>query len=145
MGSNRYLTPEFAYGSHLPILVKVLSLTDGPVLEMGMGMASSITMHWMCATRKRELVSYENNPEFFKFAKNYTSDFHKVICLDDWDKAEIERPWDVALIDHGPAERRWVDIKRLSNYAKYIVIHDADSNRNSYYHYYVSLYNQGIY
>ena len=135
MGANRFIPPEFAFGSHLPVLIKALSITDGPVLEMGMGMSSSITMHWMCATSKRQLVSYENDPEFFKFAGKYNCDFHQVICLDDWSKADIDRPWDVALIDHSPAERRIVDIKRLANLAKYLVIHDVEGRRNRDYHY----------
>lgn len=135
MGVSKNKTPIVNFGSHLPILIKVMSITDGPVLEMGMGMNSSLFMHWMCATNKRELVSYENEPEYFEFARTFERDFHRVICLDDWGKAEIERSWDVAFLDHGPAERRVVDIKRLANLAKYLVIHDVEGRRNRDFHY----------
>lgn len=129
-------TPEYQFGSHLPVLIRCILLTDGPVLEMGMGMASSITTHWLCASTERELVSYENNPGFFRFAKEYERDrFHKIHCIKNWDEAQIERPWDVALIDHCPAERRIVDIKRLSNFAKFIVIHDTEGRRDIGYQY----------
>lgn len=135
MPRPKYKPPEYTFGSHLPVLMRCILLTDGPVLEMGMGMASSITMHWMCADKRRELVSYENNPLYFRFAKKYERDsFHKVYCVTDWDAAEIERPWDVALIDHAPIERRIVDVRRLANFAKYIVIHDSEG-RNSFTHY----------
>jgi hypothetical protein len=55
--------------------------------------------------------------------------------VDDWDKADIERPWDVVLVDHSPSERRKVDIQRLANLAKYIVIHDSNGRYNKDYQY----------
>ena len=123
-------TPTVNFGSHLPILIKAISLTDGPVLEMGMGYNSSLFLHWACATKKRPLVSYEANPEFFRFAQDYRRDFHEVFCIDNWTKADIERPWDVALIDHEPAWRRKKDIARLAKYVKYLVVHDTEGRSN---------------
>ncbi|MDO8487695.1 MAG: hypothetical protein Q7S31_00075 [bacterium] len=130
--------PIFKFGSHLPVLIKALSLADGPALEMGMGMSSSIVMHWLCAAKKQLLVSYENDRDFFKWpleANRFDWELHKVIYIEDWDKADIEKPWGVAFIDHVPSARRKVDIKRLANYAQYIVIHDAEGRHNSVFHY----------
>jgi hypothetical protein len=132
--------PIVKFGSHLPVLIKVLSLTEteSPALEFGMGFNSSPVMHWMCASKKQMLVSYENHIEFFGKpfeAGRYEWDFHKVIYVDDWDKAEIEKPWGMVLIDHDPGERRVVDIRRLANYAKYLVIHDSQMRINKILHY----------
>ena len=135
-----YIQPAFKFGSHLPILIKALSLTHGPALEMGMGMSSSIVMHWMCATEKRQLVSYENSYEYWRgwgrhFERGRGHEFHKVVHIKDWSEADIEHPWDVAFLDHNPAERRKEDIKRLANLAQYIIIHDSEGRRDKGYRY----------
>jgi hypothetical protein len=41
----------------------------------------------------------------------------------------------VALVDHSPSERRKVDIKRLTKFAKYIVVHDANGRKDKQYGY----------
>ena len=127
--------PVPKHGSHLPVLIRAVALTDGPVLEMGMGYFSTTFLHWACATTKRQLVSYENQPEFFKFAKGFETDFHEIHCIDNWTRADIERPWDVAFIDHEPARQRIKDIARLANHAKYVVLHDTAGRYDHYFQY----------
>jgi len=41
----------------------------------------------------------------------------------------------VVLVDHSPSERRIVEIRKLANLAKYIVIHDSEPNKDREYHY----------
>jgi hypothetical protein len=92
-------------GSHLPVLIEALRITDGDVLEMGMGFFSTPFLHWACLNRK--LVSYESEAGYFwKFADGFHTDNHLCYLIEDWDKAEIDKTWDVVLIDHGPSERR---------------------------------------
>src|SRR3990167_11435146 len=102
-----------AWSSHLPILIKLLSITDGDVLEMGIGFYSTPYLHWACF-EKRRLVSYENNPQYYRYNKGYTygNPLHEMYLIDSWDQADIERPWDVALIDHSPEMRRQEEAKR---------------------------------
>jgi|SRR3989338_1093108 len=131
-------TPIVKFGSHLPVLIKVMSITTGPALEMGMGFNSSLVMHWMCSVKKRLLVSYENDFDCFDWplrAGRFANEFHQVIYIEDWGKADIEKPWDVAFIDHVPALRRKEDVKRLAKHAKYIILHDTEGRLEKYHHY----------
>jgi len=115
---------DYLWGSHLPVLIKAMSLTKGSVLEMGMGLYSTPFLHWVCY-KERILVSYDNNKKFFDLNKQYRNSLHEVHLIDDWSKANIEKPWDVALIDHSPSYRRLEDIKRLAPFVKYMVVHDT--------------------
>lgn len=124
------------WSSHLPVLIKVMEASEGKVLEMGMGPFSTPVLHWLCLDRKRLLVSYESSLEYFKSNKNFETDLHKVVSVDDWDKVNINNVhWGVVFIDHAPSERRKVDIKQLANCADYIVIHDSEESREKHYHY----------
>ena len=125
-----------AGGSHIPMLTKALALSDGPVLEMGMGPFSSPILHWLCLDKKRELFSYENNPNWFKKNKVFETESHKVTFVEDWDDIDIESShWGVAFIDHAPNDRRLIDIKKLVNKANFIILHDSGEYQDKYYHY----------
>lgn len=126
---------SWQYGSHIPVLVKALSLTDGPVLELGAGIYSTPVLHWMCAPKKRELVTYDNDSKYLDMygIKDFQCEFHTVLCVSDWDDADIERNWGVVFVDHKPSERRKVDVARVADYADYVVIHDTDSEKHYQY------------
>lgn len=125
-----------AWSSHLPVLIKVLGLSKGSVLEFGIGMFSTPVLHWLCLDSDRELVSYENNLEYFNQNKRFITDNHKINFVEDWDRINIENiHWGVVFIDHNPMERRKIDIKRLANKADYIIIHDSQWKEDCYYHY----------
>jgi hypothetical protein len=123
------------WGSHLPVLMKVMSITDGPVLEMGMGIFSTPYLHWACFSAKRKLCSFDNDPDYFNQNHEYCNDYHEVTLVTDWDKIDIDKPWDVVLVDHAPCLRRKVDIMRLADLAKFIVVHDTDWHQNKHYDY----------
>lgn len=130
------------YATHLGPLIQAVNKTTGDILEMGMGIFSTPYLHYQSLVSKRNLTSYDNNPGWVKkFATSafsshlYQGKFHNLIYIDNWDDAKIEKPWDVALIDHSPSERRIVDIKRLANLAKYIIIHDSNPEFDREYHF----------
>ena len=117
-------------GSHLPLLMKAVALTTGPILELGCGLYSTNPLHWACFLQKRRLVTYENNPEYFEFLKAYENDFHKVHCIDRWADIDISEPWSVAFVDHAPGpeepyDSRWQEAIRLQH-AEYVVMHDTE-------------------
>jgi len=122
------------WGSHLPVLMKVLSITEGPVLEMGMGLYSTPYLHWACF-EKRELVSYDNDPKYFHMNEDYRGEGHEVSFVEDWSKIDIVKPWDVAFFDEGPAEVRAINLMKVANIAKYIVVHDTQWREDKHYHY----------
>jgi len=128
-------------GSHLPVLMKLFPMTTGPILELGYGVYSTIYLHWACYVTKRRLVTYEDNPDFYRFALQFRSDYHEVYCISDWDAIDISEPWSIAFIDHGAKApngrtfRRYIEISRLTH-AQYVVAHDAENSsaRNYKYH-----------
>lgn len=125
------------YASHLPVLMKVVSITTGDVLELGTGIYSTPILNAMCCPHKRHVVSYDNDQGYLDKLgiSSFAGEYHKVILVDDWDKIEIERPWDVAFIDHGPADRRKIETRRLANFARYVIVHDSDGRNEKHYDY----------
>lgn len=123
------------WSSHNFPLIKYVLKTSGPILELGTGLFSTPILHWLALENNRELISYENYEKYYKLVRSFNKGNHKVIFVDDYDKAEIERPWDVVLIDNGPEARRIVDIKRVANYAKYIIVHDTEPEVEALYGY----------
>ncbi len=113
------------WGSHIPILCRVVDKTDGAILEMGTGAFSTAVLDVMCQRDHRQLVSLENDQAYYRMARKYRSDYHTVRFIERWDFASIEVPWGVALVDHRPLQRRRVDIERLATWADVIVAHDS--------------------
>lgn len=131
------MTVSGRYGTHLAALIQAMEKTTGDVLELGMGVFSTPYLHYKCILSNRKLVSYENNEGWAQFfiKYGYKNPNHEIIVVDDWDKANIEKEWDVVLMDHSPSERRIVEAKRLANFAKYIIIHDSNDENERTYHY----------
>jgi predicted O-methyltransferase YrrM len=122
-------------GSHLPILIKLVLMTDGPILELGTGFFSTPALHWLCAEKKRKLVSYDSSEKYIEVAKNYLADFHEVHLVNDWSKIDISQHWSVVLVDHAPGEQRKLEMARVANNADYVVVHDTEPRNDKYYHY----------
>lgn len=126
------------YSSFLPVLMEVMKRSSGDVLELGAGVFSTPFLHWTCEKEKRNLLTIESDWKWHFFTrKYYRTDLHKHIHTRNWDniKAEIEKRWDVVLVDHSPSGRRVSEIKILANLANYIIIHDADANKDYQFHY----------
>ena len=122
------------YSTHLPVLLEVMKRTNGDVLELGPGIFSTPVLHWLCETQKRNLLTIEDNKVWFQFCSQcFQTEYHKHLQVDNWNDAKnsISKNWDVVLVDHSPQERRVEEIAILAPFAKYIVVHDADSKRDS--------------
>lgn len=128
---------SFSYGTHLPGLIKAMSKTTGDVLELGMGVFSTPYLHYQCILSNRKLVSYENYKNWMqKFLDSeYDCENHEINFVEKYSDAKIEKGWSVALVDQTPDSSRTEEIRRLANYAEYIVIHDAAERHTHIYHY----------
>lgn len=123
------------YGTHLPALLQALARTSGPVLELGMGAYSTPILHAVCELEGRELVSIDNDSRIWLWGVPFSSDRHLLVHTNNWDRAPIDRDWDVVLVDHSPGERRVVEIRRLANRARYLIVHDTNRRYEKEYHY----------
>lgn len=131
---NPIIDTSVQYGTFLPALIKVMQITDGPVLELGMGVFSTPYLHFACYP-KRRLVSYESDKQYYNWLNIFKNDYHEVHLVKDWDKIDLSERWSVVLVDHEPARRRKEEIKRLANSADYIVVHDTNPRLDGKYRY----------
>jgi hypothetical protein len=121
----------------MKVLIKILNLSEGPVLELGIGPFSTPLLHMLCEG-ERKLFSYENDLYYFERHLGFVSEFHKIFFVENnkWDEIDIDNTkWGMVFIDHGPGVRRSIDAIRLSNKAQFVIIHDSDSENNKHYGY----------
>lgn len=118
-----------AWTTHMGILVKVLFTSDGDVVELGAGPNSTPLLHWVCKDMNRRLISYENNPEYYDYARQFRSGLHRIVFVKNWDEVDAATRSGVVFIDHAPSPRRAVDAVRFKDSADYIVMHDTEAEK----------------
>lgn len=126
------------YSTFMPMLLEAMKRTDGDVLELGAGVFSTPLLHWLCERQKRNLLTIESDPGWYKFVQQYLrTEYHNFLHVGNWDEADkfINKNWDVALIDHSPSGRRVTEIKKLANLTKYIIVHDSEPWKEREFHY----------
>jgi len=128
-------TVNIGFGSHLAMLMKIVNMTNGPILELGGGAFSTPFLHWACFDKKRKLVTYDNEAKYFDIIKAYESDYHKVHFVKDWDKVDLSGYWSIALVDHHPNLKRKDSIRRLTHNCDYVIVHDTERKWKNKYRY----------
>jgi hypothetical protein len=96
----------------------------GGVLELGSGIHSTPLLHWLCFPRKRRLITYEDNPEFYAVARKFQSNNHR-IRMTDWN-LDIKGRWSVALVDQSSKSRASTAIY-LADKVDYVLLHDSEA------------------
>ena len=124
---------SWKHSTHFPVLMEAMRRTTGPVLELGVGLYSTPLLHWLCYPSGRKLVSYDSSVQWAHTHRDYVRGAHELQYVNSFDDAPIEQPWDVAFVDHSPAERRAVDIRRLAPWAQYVVVHDTEGRLDKSY------------
>lgn len=118
------------YGTHIPILIKAMEMSKGPVLELGSGFSSTPFLFWLCKDQGRKFVSYDNDQGWIEKVG------YPIEYVADWDKTDIDSiHWSVVLIDHRPGERRPIDAARLKDKADFIILHDSEPELDRFYGY----------
>jgi hypothetical protein len=113
-------------GSHLPALIKLLQITDGPVWEFGCGMYSTPFLHWACWAKQRQLITFEGQESWLPFAMMFESSYHRIRLATGFKDLDLSGPCSVALVDHDQdGNVRGNEVKRLTH-AEYVVLHDAN-------------------
>jgi hypothetical protein len=128
------LTVSLRYGSHLPVLIQAVKKTKGDILELGSGVFSTPYLHSVALLEKRNVTTYENFKSWFNFLKSYETRHHKLIFTKDWN-IDLNKRWDMALVDVTPDDMRIELVKQLANNTKYIIIHDSNGRYKNNYHY----------
>ena len=118
-------------GTHLPVLSKLLNVEKGSILELGAGYNSTPLLYWTSKAEDRFFRSFENYREWCDKMPHMTT------YVDNWENIPVVDStfWGIALIDHRPALRRHVDAIRLKNNARFVVIHDSESEIDRFYCY----------
>jgi hypothetical protein len=125
-----------AWGTHIPVLIKAIEMTNGPVLELGLGYSSTPLLHALCFYMDRKLVSYDYNEGYICRFRRFRTDGHEIHLVSDWDDLDIEHnQWSVVLVDHSPDERRHIEAIRLRNNSEFVILHDSEEVQNDHYHY----------
>lgn len=118
------------WSTHIAPLVRMVSLTNGPVLELGCGYYSTPILHAMCLERR--LVSAESDFEWMRKFESLASDLHEFHHILNWKDTKIpDSVWDVAFVDHRPALQRKEEIARLVN-SHFVVVHDSEDPSYEY-------------
>src|SRR5574337_5914 len=115
--------PHPDWASHIPILIKALETTDGPVLELGMGINSTPLLHILCADQGRFLDSYDTDGRFTDMFSNYKTANHCITLVENWDDWKWNH-YGVALVDQKPAAARAQTVKQIFD-TELIVLHDS--------------------
>lgn len=119
-----------AWTTHMGVLVKVLLMSQGDVIELGAGPSSTPLLHWICKEMNRKLISYEIDPDYYEYARQYRSSLHRIVLVRDWNEVDTKTYRGVVFIDHNPFNKREEDVVKFKDSADYIVIHDTDSERD---------------
>lgn len=131
--------PKELYGTHLPLLTRLMDVTSGPVLEIGMGLYSTPLLHTMCQLQTRPLVSLDNDAKWYEENKKWQSDLHLIAPLvTDWDdtfESLLDAHWSIVLVDEKPAKHRIKSIRFFADNANFIIIHDSEPVSDKYFKY----------
>jgi hypothetical protein len=116
--------------THQTMLIKCVEKTNKPVLELGSGLFSTPLLHWLCKIQGVALWTYENEDEFYNFAKGFRSKMHRIRLIKDWDELDLKTHFGVVFIDHHPPLQRGKDVIKFKNNADYIILHDTEKEES---------------
>ncbi len=113
------------YATHIPVLLRCLQGTNGPILEMGSGIYSTPLIAAF-ARGDRFAMTVEANRRYARRALSMIGSNHRLLCAPYQDAPIESTEWDVVLIDHAPAARRQHDLARVAEHSRVVICHDSD-------------------
>lgn len=121
------------YDSHYAVLAAVVAKVCGSVIEFGAGEGSTPMLHYMCKGIKAPLLTLESDPVWLERFVAYASPTHHLKHVLDWrqwavDQFNMGGMWGVAFVDCAPGDMRSYLIGWLQRRARYIVVHDTETD-----------------
>lgn len=122
--------------SHLPALLACIAVTDGPVLELGVGHFSTPHLHAICGALNRMLISVEPDDVWREEFSRYTSGLHNFMAS----YTGLNVPgfiwhFGVSLVDHSPGgANRAAAFKAFIELSDFVVVHDAQKDAENFQH-----------
>jgi hypothetical protein len=124
------------FSTFLPMFLRCISITKGPVLELGGGNFSTPILNFYSKIDKRLCITSENDKSWLeKLSEKYPKHkYHRYNFIKDWESYKLidEGTWDIVLVDHCPRDRRGPDLERarLNNNVRYAIVHDAEDENH---------------
>jgi len=116
---------DTGYFSHIPLLSAAMTITSGPVLELGAGLGSTLLLHGLCGSLNRKLTTIESDKTWLNQFINYGRSWHQIKYVKDFVLLEeYSMDWGLVFIDHGIAKQRGYSLKLLED-NPVIICHDT--------------------
>ena len=120
---------------------KLLSITTGPILELGCGEGSTELIHQYSLLHNRKTVSVESSEIWLeKYKEKYTNQNHEFIHTNNWEDVNTKLSvlkWGLVFIDQGSWEARADSFNTFKNISEYLI--SSDQSRMPVF----SLFNNG--
>lgn len=120
------------WGSHQPLVIHTLNtITEGDVIEVGIGDNSTPLLHLLCEKQGRKLFSYEFETNWYdRYKLQYENDNHKMILLNatifyNNEYTFNKNHYAIAFIDCGSLLSRQHAINFLKDSVDYFIVHDT--------------------
>lgn len=120
------------YYSHMALLAAAVTITTGPVLELGAGFGSTLMLHGLCGSMgKRQLTTLESDENWLKVFMNYGRSWHTIKYVPHFrELPEYKQEWGLAFVDHGNAGNLQMSLDRGPSVialqdTPIIVVHDT--------------------
>ena len=132
IGNHGKSNKNIPYGSHQPVLIHLLNtITEGNVMEFGMGIHSTSIMHTICAKQGRKLLSIDNDMKWFSQNEKYRTENHEMHFFNTNKLLNCEYDFfnmDFAIIfvDAAPASLRQFFIEKMKGHTDYMIVHDTE-------------------
>lgn len=130
---------NYDYGSLLIPLVISTLLTDGDILELGMGYFSTPVLHKISLDYNRRLVSVDTDASWTDKFAPYTSTLnHRIFrmrSLDELNRFGLDRRWGLVLVDHKYLDNRPLNVINFANISTLVVAHDTEIANEAGYEY----------
>ena len=103
-----------------------MTITSGPVLELGAGLGSTLTLHGLCGAQGKKLVTLESDHDWLNTFRNLGRSWHQLREVGNFDDLpEYDQHWGLAFVDHGISERRGHSVEKMKGNAEVIIAHDT--------------------